>query len=114
MVSLDESYVMFGTKDCIIPNNILILFRIMVIIYLLKKDLIALRDELYTYDGNLYSTAYLIETIEQLLREDQIRDFTPEDLKKLAAETWEQRKNKAREAGSKASGTFKEDWQWPR
>lgn len=50
---------------------------------LLKKDLIALRDELYTYDGNLYSTAYLIETIEQLLREDQIRDFTPEDLKKL-------------------------------
>ena len=29
--------------------------------------------------------------------------YSAEDLKKLAAETWEQRKNKAREAGSKAS-----------
>lgn len=51
---------------------------------LLKKDLVALRDSLYDLDENLYTSAYLIETIEQLLREDQIREFSEEDLKRLA------------------------------
>ena len=47
---------------------------------LLKRDLVALRDALYTYDRDPHSSAYLLETVEQLLKEEQIREFTEVDL----------------------------------
>lgn len=50
---------------------------------LLRKDLIALKDALYTMDERSTQTVYLLETVEQLLKEAQIREFSEEDLKIL-------------------------------
>lgn len=48
-----------------------------------NKDLKAVKDALPLLERDVYSTYYILETIEQFLTEDKIREFSEEDLQIL-------------------------------